>query len=405
MNSKTQNSNIQFLNDMKKVISKKNENYFQVKENLLNLQYAQNEKEFLNEINVFKEVLERNDNSSEKTYIKDRQNCFDELRIKFKKYYEKILNIYENNYIKKIKEYNQNLEDLINSIIPEFEPKNQNSLISINIFTSNESYREDERGSLSKLDNYNSYFKFCNNQNNNKILINDDISNSTEIKYNCSVCFKEKVIFFCDECYQLFCNDCFKEEEKFGNKDKKCLHNFQNIVKMKERNEIGKKLFLNSLNIFIKRIILKSNYLLNYQSQKLTLVKDSDINSSKINFIKKKLFEYPIINEINDSIEINYLKSINDILVNNLEINNIDMKSFNLSDIEEGLVNSLKNIFMKKKIHSNFDLSKSIEEKNEYIDEDTYTEEEIKDESRDNFDSDEDEESGRFDSEDNESRD
>ena len=162
---------------------------------------------------------------------------------------------------------------------------------------------------------------------------------------------------------------------------------------------------MNSLNIFIKRIILKSNYLLNYQSQKLTLVKDSDINSSKINFIKKKLFEYPIINEINDSIEINYLKSINDILVNNLEINNIDMKSFNLSDIEEGLVNSLKNIFMKKKIHSNFDLSKSIEERNEDIDEDIYTEEEIKDESRDNFDSDEDEESGRFDSEDNESRD
>ena len=76
------------------------------------------------------------------------------------------------------------------------------------------------------------------------------------------------------------------------------------------------------------------------------------------------------------------------------------MKSFNLSDIEEGLVNSLKNIFMKKKIHSNFDLSKSIEERNEDIDEDKYTEEEIDDEDRSYFDSDE--ESGNSDSEDNE---
>ena len=78
---------------MIKVISKIKENYFQVKEILLNLQYVKYEEEFLNDINVFKEILERNDNSNEKTYLKDKQNFFDELKIKFKKYYERILNI------------------------------------------------------------------------------------------------------------------------------------------------------------------------------------------------------------------------------------------------------------------------------------------------------------------------
>ena len=70
------NSNIQFLNDMIKVISKIKENYFQVKEILLNLQYVKYEEEYLNDINVFKEILERNDNSNEKTYLKDKQNFF-----------------------------------------------------------------------------------------------------------------------------------------------------------------------------------------------------------------------------------------------------------------------------------------------------------------------------------------
>ena len=52
------------------------------------------------------------------------------------------------------------------------------------------------------------------------------------------------------------------------------------------------------------------------------------------------------------------------------------MKSFNISDIEEGLVNSLMNIFKEEKINSNFDLRKSIEERYEDIDEDVDIEDE-----------------------------
>ena len=121
---------------------------------------------------------------------------------------------------------------------------------------------------------------------------------------------------------------------------------------MKEQNKMEKKLFLNSLTIFFKRIIIKSNYLLNNQIQKIKFIKNDDVNSSKINFIKKIYFEYPIIKDINnidDSTEKNFLESINNILVNNLEINNKDLDSFNLSEIHEDLVSTLMNIFMEEK--------------------------------------------------------
>ena len=103
-------------------------------------------------------------------------------------------------------------------------------------------------------------------------------------------------------------------------------------------------------NFFFKRLILKSNYLLN--NQNIKFIKNNDVNISRINFIKKKLFEYPIIKDINnidDSTEKNFLESINNILVNNLEINNKDLDSFNLSEIHEDLVSTLMNIFMEEK--------------------------------------------------------
>ena len=117
---------------------------------------------------------------------------------------------------------------------------------------------------------------------------------------------------------------------------------------MKESHKMGENKFLNSLKVFFKRIILKSNYLLNEQSENICAY---DINSSKINHIKKYLFEYPIIKDIkniNDSTELNFLISINNILVKNLEINNIDINSFNIFEINKNLVSSLNDILLDK---------------------------------------------------------
>ena len=343
-----QNFDIKFVKDIYNIISKINENHSQFLNYLLNLQISKYGKEFLNEVDKFNKVI-KNEFSNKINYFKTKQASFEELKIKFKIYFENISKIYENDYIKRMKEYNQELEYLINNINSESELQNLNSFSSDNnISTNNGSDGDEEKRSSSRI--IEGFKTFV--EDNNKSLNNDDIS---EINFNCSVCSFEnpkKATIFCDKCNQLFCKSCYDIIVKFDKKDNKCKHNIQNIAKMKEQNKIGKKLFLNSLKIFFKRIIIKSNYLLNNQSQKLKLIKDNDGNNYKIDYIKKKLFEYPIIgdiNNINDSTEIIYLNNINNILVNNLEINNEDINSYNISEIHEDLVSSFKNIFMEEK--------------------------------------------------------
>ena len=343
-----QNFDIKFVKDIYNIISKINENHSQFLNYLLNLQISKYGKEFLNEVDKFNKVI-KNEFSNKINYFKTKQASFEELKIKFKIYFENISKIYENDYIKRMKEYNQELEYLINNINSESELQNLNSFSSDNnISTNNGSDGDEEKRSSSRI--IEGFKTFV--EDNNKSLNNDDIS---EINFNCSVCSFEnpkKATIFCDKCNQLFCKSCYDIIVKFDKNDNKCKHNIQNIAKMKEQNKIGKKLFLNSLKIFFKRIIIKSNYLLNNQIQKIKFIKNDDVNSSKINFIKKIYFEYPIIKDINnidDSTEKNFLESINNILVKNLEINNKDLDSFNLSEIHEDLVSTLMNIFMEEK--------------------------------------------------------
>ena len=343
-----QNFDIKFVKDIYNIISKINENHSQFLNYLLNLQISKYGKEFLNEVDKFNKVI-KNEFSNKINYFKTKQASFEELKIKFKIYFENISKIYENDYIKRMKEYNEELEYLINNINSESELQNLNSFSSDNNISTNNGSDGDEEKRLSSqiIEGFKTFVEDIN-----KNFKNDDIS---EINFNCSVCSFEnpkKATIFCDKCNQLFCDSCYDIIEKFDKKDNKCKHNIQNIAKMKEQNKIGKKLFLNSLKIFFKRIIIKSNYLLNNQIQKIKFIKSGDANSSKINFIKKKFFEYPIIkdiNKINDSTEKKFLKSINNILVNNLEINNINLDSFNLSEIHEDLVSTLMNIFMEEK--------------------------------------------------------
>ena len=335
-----QDFDIKFVKDINDIILKINENISQFFNYFSKLEILKYEEEFLNVVNNFNQIIKKNKFSREK-YLKIKQTNFEEdLKTKFKNYSENISKLYENDYIKRMKEYNQDLEYLINNFNCESEVKNlSNSSSGNNISTNNESFGEDKR-SLSRI----FYDNSASNEDNNKINNNDDIN------FNCSVCSiknPNKATIFCDKCNQLLCDSCYEVIEKLDKKDK-CDHNIQNIAKMKVQNEIGKIFYLNSLNNFIKRTILKSNYLLNNQNQQIKFINNGDANSSKINFIKKKLFEYPIIKDINDITEINYLKSINT-LVNNLDINNIDINSYNISELHEDLVSSLKNVFMNEK--------------------------------------------------------
>jgi hypothetical protein len=273
MNSIEQDFNLKFLNKMEKDISEINKNFSKFIQNLLELQDAQYDKKLLNEISIFKEVLEKKIN--EKTYFQDRQDYYDVLKQKFKDYYESILKIYENDYINRMKEYSQELEYLIDNINSESELQKLDSSSSSNKKSTNdESFGDEKRSSFNIIEGYRAY-----NEDKNKSTFNsDDIFKSIEINFNCSVCPIEnpqKATIFCDICNQLFCNSCYEIIEKYDNKDNKCMHNIQNIANMKEKSKKGKIFFLNSLIIFLKRIILKSNYLLN--NQNIKFIKNNDV--------------------------------------------------------------------------------------------------------------------------------
>ena len=317
MTSVEEDFNMRFLNQMEKDISEINKNFPKVLENLLELQYVKYQENLLNQISLFKQVLERK--TDDQIYIQNTQKCYDVLKQKCKDYTDNILKIYENDFINNIKNCNKDLEYYINNINLS-ESKNS----SINISTNNEIDEEDEKESLS----------LCNALKSN---INDF--------YICSVCNQEKSFVFLDKCNQLFCKGCLDKAEKYDKDIKKCIHNAQSINEMKERDKIRKGLYLKSLKFFFKRIILKSNYLLNKQIEDVIIHGN---NNSNI-IVKKILFEYPIIddiNDINDSKEINFLNCINNILVNNLDINNIEINSFNIFEINKNLVNLLKDIFL-----------------------------------------------------------
>ena len=346
MNNKEQFLDIKFAEDIENYISQINEEFTQLINFLFDLKVTINNEEFLQNFSKFKENI-KSDFSNGLNYTKVKKSCFEDANNKFKNYSETISKIYKNDYIKSIIEHKQEIENLIYNFNSESDHQNLNSFSSDNNKSTNKESDEDkdeERNSENIIDGFQTFI--IDNNNNN----NDDISKNTEINFNCSVCPIEnpkKAIIFCEKCNQLFCDSCYEAIKKYD--INQCKHNIQNIAKMEERNKKGKKSFLNSLNIFFKRIILKSNYLLNNQNQKIKFINNGDANSSKINFIKKNLFEYPIIKDINDLTEINFLKCINDILINNLEINNIDINSYNIYEMNEDLVIILKNIFMDEK--------------------------------------------------------
>jgi hypothetical protein len=270
------------------------------------------------------------------------------------------LEIYENEYIKNIKKNNEYLHDLINKIIPEFDPPNENSFsskVNLNLPNfNNESSQTEQSGSLSLISGLESYYNEKNYKNQSK----ENISLSFENNYFCTICHKEKAIELCFACNQLFCETCVEKEKSKEGRTNNCGHDLQKIVNIKKPNEIGKVLYLNSLNNFFTKIILKSDYLLKHESQDLKIYKDSDDNCP--DSIKKIFFEYPNMNITDDLTEKKYFESINNILENNLGIKNLDIKNFNIYEIDQKLVNLLKKFSKEDKQNqyvskSTFDIS------------------------------------------------
>jgi len=124
-----------------------NNRIIQFKNLLLNIQIISSESNKLNEwFNNFIKMLEKS-SSNFKNKINDYlillnsddnidkiSERYNDIKLAFSEYYNNIIVIYSNIYLKKIKELNENLKYIINNII--FNPPNVNSFIdskSINI--------------------------------------------------------------------------------------------------------------------------------------------------------------------------------------------------------------------------------------------------------------------------------
>ena len=342
MNEKSQNLNIKYLNEMENLMNEIEKKTNELKIYLNNIFESKDIKKYKEEFKN-KAIYLSTSIKTEKS-LKDKQICLDDLKLAFKNYHENILLVYENTSIKKIKEYNQKLNDLINNIIIEFDPPKANSLnndinktISQNSSEVNDDYSKEKNDQRAIFEGYSSFDK--NNKSNSQI--NDDNKQKKEIYYFCSVCSKEEAIYLCDNCNQLFCQECFEIIKKFDNTNNKCEHNPQKISDMKSKNEKGKIVFLSSLKNFIKSFIIKSNFLLNSE-----IIKSKSRNDSVIKYIKKIYFNYPFLDKINDfNSEINFLIDINNIVVDTFNIKNLDSKSFCISDMDKTLYDSIVSIF------------------------------------------------------------
>ena len=114
-------------------------------------------------------------------------------------------------------------------------------------------------------------------------------------------------------------------------------------------NDLKKKekiLFFNSLNQIIKSIISACNYLISHERIK-TYDISNNINSSQIiNTYIKRNFDYPYIKNLNNlDSQIVFLKEIYKILMDNFNINNIDIHTFHISELNRKLLHKIGDIF------------------------------------------------------------
>jgi hypothetical protein len=287
------NSNSKFLEEMNEAIDKIGENSNELKTYLNKIIDSKEIKEYEK---MFKDEVDNLSTNLDKE-LKIKQKILDSLKQKFKCYYENILLVYENIFIKTIKEYNKKLHDLINKIIIEFEPPKENSLFidnNIDISTSGNSNQFNDNN-INQVTSSNDLYPDCssdNNNNNDNIENNVDNEQNKEIDYFCSVCNnKKEAIYLCLNNNQLFCQECFEFIKQNDNSNN---NNPQKLSDLKSQNEKGKKLFLSSLKNYIKCIMIKSNILFNNEK-----IKYKSMNNS-ILYIKKIYFKYPFLEKIND---------------------------------------------------------------------------------------------------------
>ena len=249
--------------------------------------------------------------------------------------------------INNLKDYNEELKDLIINIEP-FDPPNINSFnypeIDINSYNQNSIIKyEDERvDSYLKNNNSNSYIKFINKSENEN---NEEIEDTKELSKICLNCKKKDFKFFCKEINQLLCYECLEKIKKEKGKELK----IEFIDNTKDKIDPEKTLFFNSINQIIKDLLLKCNFLL--KNEKIRISNDSSQSTHSKNYIKR-IINFPYIKDpTNFNSQIEYLKDINNVIIKDFHKNDFDLNDFYLSEINQKLLYSIQDIFMDEKIN------------------------------------------------------
>ena len=281
---------IKQLNSVKEIIS---DIYNEAKKLI---KYIQN---YLNKTQKFKlqKDIEENikyfkNNNFDNNY---ENSVFYKQKDKFKQYYELSSNLYINNHINKIKELNENL----NNTLYDFMEFNL-MLPSINSFNN------------SSIDLF-KYSKFYQDKSN---IIEE--KEKSHIMY-CSLCNNNREsICFCDDCNQVFCNECLNFYLENNKKEKKRhKHNLIYFEEIKSKNEKSKTYFLNSIKNIIVNILVKANDILNDEKH-IKLISVNNSNKDIFEYIKKDV-EYPYIKNINDwNSQMEFLQRINSNLKNEI---------------------------------------------------------------------------------------
>ena len=94
-----QNSNKNFLKNIMNIIDQIDNHYNNALKYLSTSQYTQIKNKFKSEIEELIEIISMDKKSYEDNYLEVMQKCFDNIKEKYKKYNEFILEIYENNFI------------------------------------------------------------------------------------------------------------------------------------------------------------------------------------------------------------------------------------------------------------------------------------------------------------------
>ena len=243
------------------------------------------------EINEMLNWIEESDNNQGE---KERKYLFyyNKLKINLVEYYNKICDIYNNQFFIKIKEFNESIQNILYKL-NEFDSPNINNDKENNI----EFYSKYEDDSDPFYQRFIEYDNYCENFSG----ISQEETNK-EKNLKCLAHPQKEGIYYCNHCDIIICEECEKTYEL------QCDHEFVEINKIIEDNLNIKNKFLESFMNIIKEYFHKIDTILKY---------------NKDNFLKSKKIVFPFIKYESDfDCQMNFFKEIN--IINNKIIGDND---------------------------------------------------------------------------------